>query len=159
MSGNALDFSFSGVKTAVLYYLREHPELGPEIEDRRASLARGERSEAQLRPLCSPETLGLIRNFQLKVVHELVSRTLAAANECRVKTVLVSGGVAANRELRVTFEKEARSHGLEVFFPSRALSTDNAAMIAAAAFARYSAGERSDCTLNAVPGLRLGLAS
>jgi N6-L-threonylcarbamoyladenine synthase len=156
MSGNALDFSFSGVKTAVLYHLREHPELNAEIEARREALASGKRSAAQLRPMCSAHTLNLIASFQRKVVHELVSRSLAAASQCGVKTILVSGGVAANRELRQTFEPEARKQGISVFFPSRELSTDNAAMIAAAAFSRYSIGERAGGDLNAMPSMPLG---
>ncbi len=157
MSGNALDFSFSGVKTAVLYYLREHPELDPEIAERCAALARGVRSAAELRPLCSTRTLGLIANFQRKVIHELVSRTFAAAEQSKVRTIMVSGGVAANRELRQAFEAEGVRHGMEIFFPSRELSTDNAAMIAAAAFARYSAGECAGAELNAMPNLPLGV--
>jgi N6-L-threonylcarbamoyladenine synthase len=159
MSGNALDFSFSGVKTAVLYHLREHPELNAEIEVRREALAAGKRNAAQLRPLCSAHTLNLIASFQRKVVHELVSRSLAAASQCGVKTILVSGGVAANRELRQTFEPEARKQGMTVFFPSRELSTDNAAMIAAAAFSRYSIGERAGSDLNAMPSMPLGGAN
>jgi N6-L-threonylcarbamoyladenine synthase len=159
MSGNALDFSFSGVKTAVLYHLREHPELSAEIERRREALARGERSTAQIRPLCSRHTLNLIESFQRAVVKELVNRSLAAASQCGVKTILVSGGVAANRELRQTFEAEARRQGITVFFPSRELSTDNAAMIAAAAFAKYSIGERAGADLNAMPNLPLGGAA
>jgi N6-L-threonylcarbamoyladenine synthase len=156
MSGNALDFSFSGVKTAVLYHLREHPELNAEIEARREALVAGKRSAAQLRPLCSAHTLNLTASFQRKVVSELVSRSLAAASQCGVKTILVSGGVAANRELRQTFEGEARKQGVTVFFPSRELSTDNAAMIAAAAFSRYSIGERAGGDLNAKPNMLLG---
>jgi N6-L-threonylcarbamoyladenine synthase len=159
MSGNALDFSFSGVKTAVLYHLREHAELNAEIEARRQALTAGKRSAAQLRPMCSAHTLNLIARFQKKVVHELVSRSLAAASQCGVKTILVSGGVAANRELRQTFELEARKQGVMVFFPSRELSTDNAAMIAAAAFARYSIGERAGGDLNAMPNMPLGVKS
>jgi N6-L-threonylcarbamoyladenine synthase len=159
MSGNALDFSFSGIKTAVLYHLREHPELNAEIEVRRTALGRGERSAAQLRPMCSRHTLDLIANFQRKVVHELVTRSIAAAGQCGVKTILVSGGVAANRELRHTFDSEARRQGITVFFPSRELSTDNAAMIAAAAFARYSSGERAGSDLNAMPNMPLGGAT
>jgi N6-L-threonylcarbamoyladenine synthase len=157
MSGNALDFSFSGVKTAVLYHLREHPELNAEIEARREWLVAGKMSATQLRPLCSAHTLNLIASFQKKVVHELVSRSLAAASQCRVQTILVSGGVAANRELRQTFEIEARNQGVTVFFPSRELSTDNAAMIAAAAFSRYSIGERAGGDLNAMPSMPLGV--
>ena len=156
MSGNGLDFSFSGVKTAVLYHLREHPELNAEIEARREALTAGKRSAAQLRAMCSAHTLNLIASFQKKVVHELVSHSLAAASQCGVKTILVSGGVAANRELRVAFDLEARRQGISVFFPSRELSTDNAAMIAAAAFSRYSIGERSGGDLNAMPNMPLG---
>jgi N6-L-threonylcarbamoyladenine synthase len=89
-------------------------------------------------------------------VHELVSRSLAAAAKCGVKTILVSGGVAANRELRQSFDVEARRLGISVFFPSRELSTDNAAMIAAAAFARYSIGERAGSDLDAMPNMPLG---
>ena len=159
MSGNALDFSFSGVKTAVLYHLRNHSELSAEIETRREALARGERSAAQLRPLCSPHTLSLIESFQRTVVKELVNRSLAAASQCGVKTILVSGGVAANRELRRTFEAEVRRQGMTVFFPSRELSTDNAAMIAAAAFGKYAIGERAGSDLNAIPNLPLGGAA
>jgi N6-L-threonylcarbamoyladenine synthase len=159
MSGNALDFSFSGVKTAVLYHLRAHAELSAEIETRREALGRGERSAAQLLPLCSRHTLNLIASFQRTVVRELVNRSLAAASQCGVKTVLVSGGVAANRELRQTFEVEARRQGMTVFFPSRELSTDNAAMIAAAAFAKYSIGERVGSEFNAMPNLPLGGAA
>ncbi len=157
IKGSPLDFSFSGVKTAVLYHLREHHEFSPEIEARRAALARGERSAAQLKLLCSHQTLALVAGFQRKVVHELVSRSFAAAAQCGVKTILVSGGVAANRELRRAFDTESRRRGMEVYFPSRELSTDNAAMIAAAAFARYSSGDRADSMLNADPNLRLGV--
>ena len=155
MKGNPYDFSFSGIKTAVLYYLRAHLELRPEIEARKQALARGERKVEQLRPLCSRPTLDLMASFQRAVVGDLVSRTLAAAEELGARSVWVSGGVAANRELRRTFEEEARSRGLDVFFPSRELSTDNAAMIAAAAYPKLIAGERADAQLNAEANLPL----
>ena len=155
MKGNALDFSFSGLKTAVLYHIREHHEYEPEISVRQAALARGERKFEQLLPLCSPATLGLVREFQNAVVRDLVERTMAAAEGAGVQTVLVSGGVAANSQLRASFEERGRSRGVEVFFPSRALSTDNAAMIAAAAYPRYCAGMLGDATLNADPALKL----
>ncbi|MFZ0880147.1 MAG: hypothetical protein WA002_11665, partial [Candidatus Acidiferrales bacterium] len=71
------------------------------------------------------------------------------------RSVLVSGGVAANRELRVSFEEAAGCRRLAVHFPSRALSTDNAAMIAAAAYPRFLAGESADVTLNPEANLRL----
>ncbi|HXN64228.1 MAG TPA: tRNA (adenosine(37)-N6)-threonylcarbamoyltransferase complex transferase subunit TsaD [Candidatus Acidoferrales bacterium] len=156
MKGNQYDFSFSGIKTAVLYYVREHPELQPEIVARKVALAGGARKAAQLRPLCSQQTLDLVASFQHAVVGELITRTLAAAEEFKLDTVLVSGGVAANRELRERFEMETRRRGLALFFPSRELSTDNAAMIAAAAFPRYSNGERAGNELNAFPNLPLG---
>jgi N6-L-threonylcarbamoyladenine synthase len=153
--GNRYDFSFSGLKTAVLYHVREHPEYAPEIRGREEALARGERTYEQLLPLCSPQTLALVREFQNAVVRDLVERTLGAAEELSAESVLVSGGVAANSQLRTTFEECARANGLEVFFPSRALSTDNAAMIAAAAFVRFRAGQFADTSLNADPSLKL----
>ena len=155
MKGNAYDFSFSGIKTAVLYHLKRHPELQPEIEARKEALARGERGADALRRLASAATLDLIASFQRAVVDDLVTRTVAAAQQNKVRSILVSGGVAANRELRASFETEAKRHNLAVFFPSRALSTDNAAMIAAAAYPRYVAGQHEDATLNAEPNLPL----
>jgi N6-L-threonylcarbamoyladenine synthase len=153
--GNRYDFSFSGLKTAVLYHVREHPEYGAEILSREEALARGERKYEQLLPLCSPQTLALVREFQNAVVRDLVERTLAAAEELLAESILVSGGVAANSQLRATFEDRAKGKGLEVFFPSRALSTDNAAMIAAAAYSRFKAGIFADTSLNADPSLKL----
>jgi N6-L-threonylcarbamoyladenine synthase len=155
MSGNVFDFSFSGIKTAVLYHLRRNLQLEPEINERRRALERGERSADALRALSSGATLDLIASFQRAVVDNLVSRTLAAAERHAARGILVSGGVAANSELRRTFEAEAARRGLEVYFPSRALSTDNAAMIAAAGYARFIAGERADSTLNAEASLPL----
>ncbi|HXY25252.1 MAG TPA: tRNA (adenosine(37)-N6)-threonylcarbamoyltransferase complex transferase subunit TsaD [Candidatus Acidoferrum sp.] len=153
--GNPLDFSFSGLKTAVLYHVRENASYAGEIHRREEALARGERKFEQLLPLCSAQTLGLVREFQNAVVRDLVDRTMAAADELSVESLLVSGGVAANSQLRATFEGRAKSRGLAVYFPSRALSTDNAAMIAAAAYARLRAGILADVTLNADPSLAL----
>jgi len=153
--GNPLDFSFSGLKTAVLYHLREHEEYSGEIRQREEALARGERKFDQLFPLCSKTTLGLVREFQNSVIRDLADRTMAAADELGVQSILVSGGVAANSQLRTTFEERTKSAGIEVFFPSRALSTDNAAMIAGAAYARLRAGLLADLTLNADPSLSL----
>jgi N6-L-threonylcarbamoyladenine synthase len=155
MRGNASDFSFSGIKTAVFYHLRKHTELQPAIEERNAALARGERKADALKPMCSQATLDLIASFQKAVVGDLVKRTTAAAAEFKSKSILVSGGVAANRELRTSFEQIAKRDGVEVYFPSRALSTDNAAMIAAAAYPRFLAGETADVTLNAEANLPL----
>jgi tRNA N6-adenosine threonylcarbamoyltransferase len=151
--GNALDFSFSGLKTAVLYHVREHPEYREEIQKREEAMAQGHRKLEELLPLCSKETLGLVREFQNAVVRDLVERTMAAAEECDVETILVSGGVAANSQLRGRFAERAK--GLKVFFPSRALSTDNAAMIAAAAYARFVRGRFADDELNAMASMKL----
>jgi len=147
--GNALDFSFSGLKTAVLYHLREHPEYAEGIRKREEALRDGHRAFAELLPLCDSATLGLVREFQNAVVRDLVERTMMGAEECGVGTILVSGGVAANSQLRATFEGRARAKGLHVYFPDRALSTDNAAMIAAAAYAGFREGNFADASLNA----------
>jgi N6-L-threonylcarbamoyladenine synthase len=149
IKGSPYDFSFSGIKTAVLYHLRKHAEYEPEIAARREALGRGERKASQLRPLVGAPTLELIVNFQRTVVSELVHRTLRAAQEIAARNVLVSGGVAANGELRTTFEREAKRHALDVYFPSRELSTDNAAMIAAAAYPKFLHGELQGEGLNA----------
>jgi N6-L-threonylcarbamoyladenine synthase len=155
MKGNPYDFSFSGIKTAVFYYLRKRPELQPEIEARRQAVGRGVRKAEELRPMSSEQTLDLAASFQKAVVDDLVGRTLAAAEQFRARSVLISGGVAANRQLRRCFEEEAGARSLEVYFPSRQLSTDNAAMIAAAAYPKFLAGERADSTLNAEANLPL----
>ena len=88
MKGNALDFSFSGRKTAVLYHVRENGEYGEEIRRREEALARGERKFEQLLPLCSPKTLGLLREFQNAVVRDLVERTLNAAQQLSAESIL-----------------------------------------------------------------------
>ena len=155
IKGNPYDFSFSGIKTAVLYYLRAHPGLYGEINERREALSKGARTADKLLPLCSPQTLGLLASFQKRVVAELLTRALRAAEDTAAQSVLVSGGVAANSELRRSFEGEAQHAGLQVFFPSRELSTDNAAMIAAAAYPRLLSGLFAGWDLNAEPVLPL----
>jgi N6-L-threonylcarbamoyladenine synthase len=99
--------------------------------------------------------LALVREFQNAVVRDLVDRTMKAAEELSARSVLVSGGVAANSQLRATFEERASRAGLNVFFPSRALSTDNAAMIAAAAYFQLRAGHLASTSLNADPSMKL----
>jgi N6-L-threonylcarbamoyladenine synthase len=155
IKGNPYDFSFSGIKTAVLYYVRAHPEFAAEIEARKVALQEGRRKASDLLPLCTTRTLSLICKFQSAVVKDLVMRTLAAAAETGSRTILVSGGVAANSELRNLFASKSASLSLSVFFPSRALSTDNAAMIAAAAYPHLLAGDLAASDLNAEPNLRL----
>jgi N6-L-threonylcarbamoyladenine synthase len=139
--GPHFDFSYSGIKTAVLRYV-ETQNLKPAIEARRRTLAGiGKPTLEDTLRLCDRQTLNLVASFQRSMVNDLVTKTLVAAREYEVQTLFVSGGVAANRELRTTFEREAGMQGLPVFFPSRALSTDNAAMIAAAAFPKFLRGE------------------
>lgn len=155
IKSNPFDFSFSGIKTAVLYYVRSHPEFESEIEARKKALQAGTKKAADLLPLCSPRTLSLIAKFQAAVVRDLVTRSLDAATRTGSRTVLVSGGVAANSELRDRFTSKGAELGVAVFFPSRALSTDNAAMIAAAAYPHLLAGDLAAGDLNAEPNLRL----
>ena len=153
-------FSFSGIKTAVLRYVELH-NLKPEAEARREALFTG--PDAPARPTikdaletCDPTTLDLIASFQHAVVGDLLKKTFAAAEELDAMHILVTGGVAANGELRERFIAEAVRRGVEVSFPALALSTDNAAMIAAAAWPRFVAGEFAPPSLSADPSLVLG---
>lgn len=149
------DFSYSGIKTAVLRYV-ENEKMQSAIEQRRQAVAgmKDPKVDDYLR-LCDRKTLGLVASFQRTMVADLVDKTLAAAREYDVQTLLVSGGVAANRELRATFEREAGMQGLPVFFPSRALSTDNAAMIAAAAYPKFLARDFVAMDFSAEAGMAL----
>lgn len=148
-------FSFSGIKTAVLRYV-EARELAETCARRAAALGSlGKPTLPDALGLCDGETLGLIASFQRAVVDNLVERTLGEARRNGARTVLVSGGVAANRELRARFVAAAEAEGVAVLFPSPALSTDNAAMIAAAAWPRLQTGQVAADTLSAEP--RLGL--
>ena len=136
-TGPHFDFSYSGIKTAVLRYV-ETQNMKPEIEARRTALAGIAKPTVEnVLKLCDRKTINLVASFQRTMVNDLVAKTLAAAEEYDVRTLFVSGGVAANHELRQAFEREAGMRGLPVSFPSRALSTDNAAMIAAAAFPKF----------------------
>ncbi|MGA3103161.1 MAG: tRNA (adenosine(37)-N6)-threonylcarbamoyltransferase complex transferase subunit TsaD [Terriglobales bacterium] len=153
--GAHFDFSYSGIKTAVLRYV-ETQNLKAAIEVRRQALAEMDEPKVEdVLRLCDRQTLNLVASFQRTIVNDLVTKTLAAAREYDVRTLLVSGGVAANRELRATFEREAGMEGLPVFFPSRGLSTDNAAMIAAAAFPKFLRAEFVGMDFSAEAGLRL----
>ncbi len=153
-------FSFSGIKTAVLRYVELH-DLRPEAEARREALFTG--ADAPARPTvedalaaCDPQTLDLIASFQHAVVGDLLKKTFAAAEALGAKRILVTGGVAANRELRSRFTAEAIGRSIDVAFPTLALSTDNAAMIAAAAWPRFLAGDFASPELSADPSLALG---
>jgi N6-L-threonylcarbamoyladenine synthase len=132
------DFSFSGVKTAVLYHVQRHgitpvtnvANIPGEIRD-------------------------LVASFQRAVVTALVRRMREAAESLRPKSLLLTGGVAANSRLREDAATAAQEMGLPLFVPPIALSTDNAAMIATAGFVGYGQGTRAGLDLNAEPHLTL----
>jgi N6-L-threonylcarbamoyladenine synthase len=149
-------FSFSGIKTAMLRYTQVH-EMGEGIEARRSALAaKPGATPADALALCDRQTLDLIASFQRAVVDDLRRKTLRTAEQYGAESLLVSGGVAANRELRVRFTSEAAERGLPIAFPSLALSTDNAAMIAAAAYPKLITDDFAAVTLTADPSLALG---
>ena len=149
------DFSFSGIKTAVLRYV-ELEGMRESITARQQALAGNPKpTTADILALCDKRTLDLVASFQRAVVEDLVGKTLQAAQERDVRTLFVTGGVAANRELRETFARDAAEVGLAVYFPSRKLSTDNAAMIAAAAFPKLRAKDFAGADFSAEASLAL----
>ncbi len=153
MKGNALDFSFSGLKTAVLRWTRQR-DMSAETEARRALLkANPHPMVAEWLALTPQPTLDLLASFQRTVIEELLRRAAAAVEQISARCLMVSGGVACNSGLRAA----ARSLPLAcpVYFPSPGLSTDNAAMIAAAAFGKLERGLLSDYTLAARASLPL----
>jgi N6-L-threonylcarbamoyladenine synthase len=149
------DFSYSGIKTAVLRYV-EAQHLQAAIEQRRKALVAIPKPQLEdYLAHCDQQTLDLVASFQRAIVEDLVGRTLAAARAFDVATLFVTGGVAANSELRRTFERDAGAQGLPVFFPSLRLSTDNAAMIAAAAYPKFLSEDFAPMDFSAEAGLRL----
>lgn len=122
------EFSFSGLKTATV---NQWKKLGG-TQDLQADLA---------------------AEFQAALVDVLVEKTMRAAEKFKVRSVLIAGGVAANRYLRAMLEKEGKRRGVSVYYPSLKLCTDNAAMIAGKAYLSYVRGEFATLSLNAYPGL------
>lgn len=154
-SAERFDFSYSGIKTAVLRYVETHA-MQASIDARRKALAGIAKPKLEnYLANCDRQTLDLIASFQRAVVEDLVRKTLAAAQACNVATLFVTGGVAANNELRLTFERESSGVGVPVFFPSRPLSTDNAAMIAAAAYPKFLTKDFAAMDFSAEAGLVL----
>ncbi|HEY5213291.1 MAG TPA: tRNA (adenosine(37)-N6)-threonylcarbamoyltransferase complex transferase subunit TsaD [Acidobacteriaceae bacterium] len=158
------DLSFSGIKTAVRRYVELHG-MHAAIVQREAALRAGNLIHAkpsnpdtlaQALTHFDTQTLNLIASFQAAVTHYLTRTTFAAAEHFGAGGLLVSGGVAANSELRRRITAEAARRGLPIAFPTIALSTDNAAMIAAAAFPKFLARNFAPDTLEPTPQLRLG---
>ena len=127
------DFSFSGLKSAVLNYQNHAKMTGEEIN-----------------------VADLVASFQKAVVDVLVEHTVAAAHEYGFRQVAMAGGVASNSALRNAMKTRCEREGIRLFYPPPVLCTDNAAMIGSAAYYEYIAGNRSGWDLNAVPGLKLG---
>jgi N6-L-threonylcarbamoyladenine synthase len=150
-----VDFSYSGIKTAVLRYVETHDMRSTIDQRRRALKEMTHPSREDVLKGCDRQTLDLVASFQRAMVNDLAQKTLVAAREHGAATLLVTGGVAANSELRQVFQRRATQEGIAVYFPSHKLSTDNAAMIAAAAYPRFLAREFADPELSAEAGLRL----
>jgi len=126
---NNLDFSFSGIKTAVLYYVKDL-----------------ERKKAPVSPA------DIAASFQLKIAQMLSKNLFKAAWQKKVKQIILGGGVSANLFLRSFLEKE-KPDQMEIFFPPLELCTDNAAMVAACAYAKVKQGKSSPLSLDAQPNL------
>jgi N6-L-threonylcarbamoyladenine synthase len=153
MKGNPLDFSFSGLKTAVLRWTQQR-DMTAEVEARRGLLRGNPRPSVEEWLAVTPAaTLDLLASFQWTVIEELLRRAAACAGQIQARSLIISGGVACNSGLRAA--AQALRLPCPVHFPSPGLSTDNAAMIAAAAFPKLERGEFSDYTLAARANLTL----
>jgi N6-L-threonylcarbamoyladenine synthase len=153
------DFSFSGIKTAVLRYVETHrmkPRIAARDRQLRALGPSAKPNDTAVLELFDTETLNLIASFQHSVTGYLTRNAFAAAEAYGGRTLLITGGVAANRELRRRITAEAAKRGLPVAFPQIALSTDNAAMIAAAAWPKFVTRTFATDALEPTPQLRLG---
>jgi N6-L-threonylcarbamoyladenine synthase len=153
MKGNPLDFSFSGLKTAVLRWTQAR-NLTSEVQERKELLAASPKPTVEQWLAVTPQsTLDLVASFQATVIQELLRRAAAAAESIGARAVLISGGVACNSGLRAAAIGQTPPYA--VHFPSPALSTDNAAMIAAAAFPKLARGEFTDLAVAASANLTL----
>jgi N6-L-threonylcarbamoyladenine synthase len=149
MSDSKLDFSFSGIKTAVLRYVKAN--LSAELN---ALCAR--RNMEGFSDSLPQAIYDVVASFQRTAVESLVGNTMRAAEIYEPRSIMVSGGVACNTYLRSRFQEGFGKKSLPVYFPSPLLSTDNAAMIAAAGYPKLKRGEFSDFTLNADVSLKMG---
>jgi N6-L-threonylcarbamoyladenine synthase len=139
MKDRSLDFSFSGLKTAVRRFAKNR-----EMDHHKATGG-----------TVSEEVRNLVASFQKAAVDALISRTVKAMKREQVGTVLLAGGVACNTRLRRGFEETGKKHGYKVFMPSPQYTTDNAAMIAAAGFLHFENGRFATPDLNADPNWKL----
>ncbi len=133
LEGDSFDFSFSGLKSAVLNYLNNSKQKGLEIMVK-----------------------DVAASFQQAVVEVLVNKTMNAAKRYKSNNIVLAGGVAANSGLREILSSRCKDEGFNLRYPSLKLCTDNAAMIGAVAYYDYIKGYRADMYLNAVPSLKLG---
>jgi N6-L-threonylcarbamoyladenine synthase len=148
MKGNELDFSFSGLKTAVLRWTQQH-DLSDEIARRKQMKRANVEDWLAVTP---QQTLDLLASFQHTVIEELLRRAVLSAEQIGAESVIVAGGVACNSGLR----RAANGlRGFRFYFPSPGLSTDNAAMIAAAAFPKWQRREFAGFDLKAQASLVL----
>ncbi len=153
LKGNPQDFSFSGLKTAVLRWY-EASETSAEVAARRELLKSTPRpSVPQWLAVTSEKTLGALASFQRTVVAELVERAAAAADKIGARALVISGGVAANHGLRRAVAE--RGFAIPVYFPEPRWSTDNGVMIALAGARRFARGQRDDLGLKAMANLPL----
>ena len=153
------DFSFSGIKTAALRYVEAYgmkPRIAARDQQLRALGPGAKPTDAAVLELFDTETLNLIASFQNSIAGYLTRNAFAALEAYAARALLVTGGVAANRELRRRITAEAAKRNLPVAFPQIALSTDNAAMIAAAAWPKLVTRNFATDALEPTPQLRLG---
>lgn len=148
MKGNELDFSFSGLKTAVLRWTQQN-DVESEIAHRKKI---GHASAEQWRKATPQRTLGLLASFQHTVIQELLRHAALSAERISAESILVAGGVASNAGLR---HAASQLRDFQFYFPSSALSTDNAAMIAAAAFPKFERRDFAGFDLKAQASLML----
>lgn len=152
MKGNDMDFSFSGLKTAVLRWTQAQ-NLTAEIEARHRLIRESPRPALEQWLAVTPQrTLDLLASFQYIVIEELLRRTVAAADQIGAESVIIAGGVAGNAGLR---RASASYASLRFYFPAPGLTTDNAAMIAAAAYPKFLRSEFAGFDLRAQAALSL----